>query len=116
MPPIPFDNSYARMPEPFYAAVQPEPAPRPDLIRLNEKLAETLGLDVDWLRSPDGLGMLSGNALPEDANRVSPTTSLPPYVKSAYLENPFGQPKVQWWPYLPRTSRRLYKTRPAVLQ
>lgn len=71
MPPIAFDNSYARLPEPFYAAVQPDTVPQPELIRLNEALAEDLGLDVTWLRSAEGLAMLSGNSLPENADPIA---------------------------------------------
>ena len=36
-PPIfPFDNSYARLPERFYARQAPAPVPAPSLVRLNE--------------------------------------------------------------------------------
>ncbi|WNG87442.1 YdiU family protein [Mycobacterium sp. ITM-2016-00317] len=44
-----------------------EEAPQPQLLVLNEPLAAELGLDVDWLRGPDGLGLLVGTAVPQDA-------------------------------------------------
>lgn len=58
---IAFDNSYARLPERFYARLNPRPVKQPQLIRLNEPLAELLGLDADDLRSADGLAALAGN-------------------------------------------------------
>lgn len=66
-----FDNSYARLPEPFYHRQQAATVPRPALIRLNEGLAHSLGLDLDWLRSPAGLDMLCGNALPTGADPIA---------------------------------------------
>ncbi|TCP63225.1 uncharacterized protein YdiU (UPF0061 family) [Rhodovulum bhavnagarense] len=64
---IPFDNSYARLPETFYARQAPQPVRAPRLIRLNTTLAEELGLDPDHLASEDGVAMLAGNHVPEGA-------------------------------------------------
>jgi uncharacterized protein YdiU (UPF0061 family) len=64
---IPFDNSYARLPDRFYARLDPTPVDAPRLIRLNRELAEELGLDPQALEGPAGLAMLSGNAPPEGA-------------------------------------------------
>ncbi|WP_069298533.1 protein adenylyltransferase SelO [Neptunicoccus sediminis] len=55
-----FDNSYARLPDGFFARVDPDQAPEPELIKLNTGLAEEIGLDVAWLSSQKGLEMLSG--------------------------------------------------------
>ena len=44
-----------------------ESAPEPSLVALNEPLAVELGLDPAWLRSPDGLALLVGTAVPHDA-------------------------------------------------
>ena len=68
---LPFDNSYARLPERFYAALPPTPVSTPQLIRLNTGLAETLGLDPDWLQSPEGVAMLAGNHVPEGATPIA---------------------------------------------
>jgi len=57
---IPFDNSYARLPDRFFARTRPAEAPAPRLIELNRPLAEALGLDPDWMASPEGVAMLSG--------------------------------------------------------
>ena len=62
---FPFDNSYARLPERFYARLDPSPVAKPRLLKLNEQLAEELGLDADALRSSEGIDVLAGNATPE---------------------------------------------------
>ncbi|KFE34553.1 protein adenylyltransferase SelO [Thioclava atlantica] len=68
---IPFDNSYARLPERFFARQSPEPVKAPELIVLNRDLAGRLGLDPDWLAGPEGVAMLSGNAMPEGAEPIA---------------------------------------------
>ena len=42
---VPFENSYARLPDRFYARLAPTPVGTPRLVRLNEGLAAELGLD-----------------------------------------------------------------------
>jgi len=42
-------------------------APEPRLLAFNGPLADELGLDPAWLRSPDGLGLLLGTVVPDDA-------------------------------------------------
>jgi len=64
---IPFDNSYARLPEHFYARMPPARVPSPGLIAVNDALAHDLGLDAGWLRSPEGVQVLAGNSVPEGA-------------------------------------------------
>ena len=66
-----FDNSYARLPERFYAPLPPTPVARPKLIRINTALAEQLGLDADWLASEEGVSVLSGNLVPDGAASVA---------------------------------------------
>lgn len=56
-----FDNSYAQLPERFYARVDPVPVPKPALIKVNRGLADLLGLDADMLSSVEGIEVLSGN-------------------------------------------------------
>ena len=60
---IPFDNLYARLPDRFYARLNPTPVAAPRLVRLNGELAKTLGLDPDELASPEGVAVLAGNAV-----------------------------------------------------
>jgi uncharacterized protein YdiU (UPF0061 family) len=66
-PHFPFDNSYARLPDRFFARLAPTPVKAPELIRLNEALARDLGLDPAWLASADGVRMLGGNLVPDGA-------------------------------------------------
>ncbi|MBY0336664.1 MAG: YdiU family protein [Acetobacteraceae bacterium] len=58
---IPFDNSYARLPERFYARLPPTPVATPKLIRVNAALAEELGISAAGLASPEGVEVLAGN-------------------------------------------------------
>ncbi|MDD9910757.1 MAG: YdiU family protein [Ahrensia sp.] len=69
--PIPFDNSYARLPERFHARLEPKSVAKPSLIALNEQLAESLRLNSQWLRSADGVAMLAGNHVPPGAEPLA---------------------------------------------
>ncbi len=64
---IPFANTYARLPERFYARLNPTPVARPRLIKLNIALAEQLGLDPDDLTAD----VLAGNHVPEGAEPMA---------------------------------------------
>lgn len=50
---------------------QAETPPDPQLLVLNEPLATELGLDPDWLRTPNGLRFLVGNLVPRGAAPVA---------------------------------------------
>ncbi|MFT5856233.1 MAG: hypothetical protein ACI8XO_003486 [Verrucomicrobiales bacterium] len=58
--PIPFDNTYARLPERFYAKQEPTPAPAPRWLLGNAELAGELGIDPAWMKTPEALEVLSG--------------------------------------------------------
>ncbi len=68
---IPFDNSYGRLPERFYARQGPAPVPAPKMVKVNDDLARELGIDPDVLRSDDGVAVLAGNAVPEGADPLA---------------------------------------------
>jgi uncharacterized protein YdiU (UPF0061 family) len=78
--PIPFDNSYARLPERFYARQLPAPVCKPGLIRINHALADQLGFDPDWLESEAGVAMIAGNLVPAGAEPIA----------TAYAGHQFG--------------------------
>ncbi len=78
--PIPFDNSYARLPAHFLARVHPTPVAEPWLIKFNRPLAEELGLNADALER-DGAQVFSGNSVPEGAEPLG----------MAYAGHQFGQ-------------------------
>jgi uncharacterized protein YdiU (UPF0061 family) len=67
---FPFDNSYARLPEHFFARQIPSAAASPELVMLNEPLAAELGLDIDILRR-DGAAIFSGNLVPDGADPLA---------------------------------------------
>ncbi len=77
---FPFTNSYVRLPDRFFARTPPTPVSGPRLIRLNRDLALRLGLDPDWLASPDGVAVLAGAAVPEGADPIA----------AAYAGHQFG--------------------------
>lgn len=79
-PILSFDNSYARLPEAFFAPVEPTPVEAPRLVRFNRPLAEELGLDADALER-HGAAYFSGN--------VPLPGSLP--LAMAYAGHQFGQ-------------------------
>ena len=68
---IPFDNTYARLPERFFAKQEPARVPEPRLIRLNRDLAAKLSIETHWLESADGVAVLAGNAIPEGAEPIA---------------------------------------------
>lgn len=76
---IPFDNSYAALPDTFYARVKPEPVKAPSLIAINEPLARDLG--IDGLDDANLAAIFAGNAIPDGA---SPLAQL-------YAGHQFGQ-------------------------
>ncbi|MBF7013874.1 YdiU family protein [Novosphingobium resinovorum] len=81
MPPGPtFDNSYACLPERFFARVLPARWPEPQLIELNTKLAGTLQIDPDWLSGGEGVAFLSGQAIAEGSDPIA----------TAYAGHQFG--------------------------
>ena len=64
---IPFANTYARLPDRFYARLAPTPVAAPRLVRLNTVLTEQLGLDPADLTAE----VLSGNAVPDGAEPMA---------------------------------------------
>jgi uncharacterized protein YdiU (UPF0061 family) len=69
--PFSFDNTYARLPEAFFARVNPTPVKEPRWIALNHDLARLLGIDPTQLESTEGLAYLSGNAVPPGAEPIA---------------------------------------------
>lgn len=68
---IPFDNTYAQLPERFYSRVAPTPVAAPALIRVNDALATLLGMDPAWLASKEGVDVVAGNRIPEGADPIA---------------------------------------------
>jgi uncharacterized protein YdiU (UPF0061 family) len=68
---FPFQNTYAALPANFFARVAPTPVAAPRLIKLNRPLAKHLGLDPDWLASPEGAEILAGKRVPDGADPIA---------------------------------------------
>ncbi|MEP3297092.1 MAG: protein adenylyltransferase SelO [Pseudoruegeria sp.] len=66
-----FNNSYAGLPDRFYARQRPTPVSAPALVKVNHTLALDLGLDPETLEGPQGVAVLAGNAVPTDATPLS---------------------------------------------
>lgn len=66
-----FDNSYARLPDYFYAQLCPVPVRAPQAVLLNYALAESLGLDLHALSAEQGAALFAGNALSEGAQPIA---------------------------------------------
>ena len=85
-PNIPFDNSYADLPPEFYQRLDPTPVSHPELITVNDELAEQLGIDADGLRSAAGISVLAGNSVHPGSDPIA----------MAYAGHQFGN----WVPQL----------------
>lgn len=68
---FPFDNSYARLPDRFYARLAPTPVSAPRLLKLNADLAVELGLDPAALATDAGVAVLAGNRVPDSAEALA---------------------------------------------
>lgn len=68
---FPFDNSYAQLPETFFERLNPAPVAAPRLIQLNHALARELGLDPEFLATPEGVRIVSGNSVPEGGTPIA---------------------------------------------
>ena len=66
-----FDNSYARLPQRFYARLNPTPVRSPRMVKFNYTLAEELGLEAKRLDSDVGAAFFSGNQLPDGAEPLA---------------------------------------------
>ncbi len=66
-----FDNTFARLPEHFYARLDPTPVAAPRIVKVNVELARELGLDADALTSEHGVAILAGNRVADGAEPIA---------------------------------------------
>ncbi|MEE2694415.1 MAG: YdiU family protein [Pseudomonadota bacterium] len=66
-----FDNTFARLPGRFYTRLAPTPVSSPKVIKVNNQLAEILGLDPEALESCSGATILSGNSVPKGSEPLA---------------------------------------------
>ena len=77
---IRFDNSYAGLPDRFFARLAPTPVAAPQLIRINRPVALMMGIDADVLASPAGIRFLAGNDMVDGSEPIA----------TAYAGHQFG--------------------------
>lgn len=75
-----FDNSYKNLLPNFYSHVNLKPVKSPKLVVLNDNLSKSLGINVDYLKSNDGIDILSGNKKIDNGA----------YISQAYAGHQFG--------------------------
>ena len=66
-----FSNSYARLPEHFFARLAPTPAPKPHLIKFNKSLASELGVNAQGLEPDEVAAVFAGNVTPPGAEPIA---------------------------------------------
>jgi uncharacterized protein YdiU (UPF0061 family) len=66
-----FENTYARLPERFFARVNPTSVAAPTLVKLNVELARNLGLNPEALASPQGVEILAGNRVAQGSEPLA---------------------------------------------
>jgi serine/tyrosine/threonine adenylyltransferase len=66
-----FSNSYARLPEHFFARLSPTPVAKVHLIKFNESLAAELGVDTRGLEPDDLAAVFAGNVIPPGAEPIA---------------------------------------------
>jgi uncharacterized protein YdiU (UPF0061 family) len=71
LPGPPLENSYAALPDRFFARLPPHPVAAPRLIKLNEGLAAELGLDASALPEQIWAAIFAGNLLPSGADPIA---------------------------------------------
>ena len=71
LPGPPLSNSYAALPDRFFARLTPYPVAGPRLIKLNEALAAELGLDRAALPEQTWAAIFAGNLLPSGAEPIA---------------------------------------------
>lgn len=70
-PNITLENTYLTLPEEFYTKQLPSKVPSPNLVKWNSSLAKELGLDSEFLRSKEGVLILSGNNVLENTTPIA---------------------------------------------
>jgi len=66
-----FENTFARLPEYFFARMQPAAVQAPAVVVVNHVLADSLGLDTRMLTDSEAAALFSGQVLPTGAEPIS---------------------------------------------
>ncbi len=65
------EHSFARELAGLYEPTVPAGSPDPRLLVVNHALVNELGLEIDAVTSPDGVSLLAGNAVPDEAELIA---------------------------------------------
>lgn len=60
-------NSYAELPNIFFTPLDPNPVSSPKIVKFNDSLAASLGLQKEQLQSQEEVSILAGNSVPKGA-------------------------------------------------
>ncbi|TVQ01706.1 MAG: YdiU family protein [Balneolaceae bacterium] len=66
-----FDNTYRKLSQDFYSIVHPVPVNKPELILLNTRIADELGLDFSKKDRSELASIFTGNQLPDGAEPIA---------------------------------------------
>ncbi len=66
-----FDNSYLNLPDLFFSKIEANPVTSPELVVFNDDLGKSLGLNIDALKSKEGIDILAGNQFPKGASQIA---------------------------------------------
>ena len=66
-----FDNTYSNLPESFIEVINPIPVHKPELVLINQKLAEEISLDFSKIDNKELSEIFSGNILPKGCNSIA---------------------------------------------
>ena len=66
-----FDNSYSKLTKTFKEEIRPTPVHEPELVILNEELAENLNLNFSGIDKKKLAEIFSGNSLPDGTNSIA---------------------------------------------
>ena len=66
-----FDNTYHKLSDSFKENIKPIPVKQPELILINKKLANNLGLNFSNLDNQELSDLFSGNSLPKGCNSIA---------------------------------------------
>ena len=66
-----FDNSYSKLSKRFKEDIKPTPVHEPELVILNEELAENLNLNFSGIDKKKLAEIFSGNSLPDGTNSIA---------------------------------------------
>lgn len=65
------ENSYTTLPNIFFTKQNPSNVLSPKIVRINYSLIKDLGLNSEFLKSDEGVKILSGNIVPKGSNSIA---------------------------------------------